>query len=206
MQKCPSFFFSFSIWTLSCFSSLLISPVYSLSPGILSHPLFCLSPEERSVVLFLCSFSSNKQCALSQVSNSLHFKFLPCLKRMIVPFYLPPRASLRKIQWDDHSNGNGCHCWDFLYTKCIISIISLNTQDILYERHWLLHSTFLLTGRWRLQMVLWLIQDYTTEPVFRPRSLHGILIIRWPSLKCLKNAQCHNNTSYGSPTITHMAD
>lgn len=110
MQKCPSFFFSFSIWTLSCFSSLLISPVYSLSPGILSHPLFCLSPEERSVVLFLCSFSSNKQCDLSQVSNSLHFKFLPCLKRMMKPFYLPPRASLRRIQWDDHSNDTGCHC------------------------------------------------------------------------------------------------
>ena len=73
-------------------------------------PLSCLSREERSVVLFLCSFSSNKPCDHSQVSNSLHFKFLPCLKRMMNPFYLPPQASLRRIQWDDHSEYNGCHC------------------------------------------------------------------------------------------------
>ena len=123
---------------------------------------------------------------------------------MIIPFYLPPRASLRKIQWDDHSNGSGCHWWDFLYIRSTISIISPNTQDILYEGYWLLHSTFLLTGKWRLQMVQWLIQDYTTEPVVRPRSLpwslHSVLIIRWPSLKCLKKytvpKQCQLWQSY----------
>ena len=158
LRACKSlpvfFFFSLSIWTLSCFSSLLISPVHSLSPGILSHALFCLSPEERSAVLFLCSFSSNKQCDLSQVSNSPQFKFLPCLKRMMNPFYFPPLASLRRVQWDDHSNGNGCHCWDFLYIRCITSIISLNIQAILCGGWcwWgFFYCTFLPTGKLSFQ-------------------------------------------------------
>ena len=46
----------------------------------------------------------------------------------------------------------------------------------------LLHSTFLPVEKLRLQMVVWLTQDYTTEPVVRSRSLpwslHSILIIK----------------------------
>ena len=72
---------------------------------------------------------------------------------------LTPSQSLRKIQWDGHSKG--FHCWDFLYNTYITSIMLLNMQNILHWEWGLLHSTFFIKGKPRLQMVIWLTHDYT---------------------------------------------
>ena len=74
----------------------------------------------------------------------------------------------------------------------------------------LLHSTFLPMRKLRLLLVIRLIQDYMTEPVFRPRSLpwyfHGISIITWHSQKRLENTQCHYKAGYDSYTLTWTSD
>ena len=54
-------------------------------------------------------------------------------------------------------------------------------QDILFRGFVLLHSTILLKGKLRHHTVIWLTQDYRTEPVFKlislPWYMHKILII-----------------------------
>ena len=57
------------------FLSLLISLIYSLSPGFFFQLLLFQLGEWYTV---LYSFISDKQCDHSQLSNLLHFKLLPC--------------------------------------------------------------------------------------------------------------------------------
>ena len=72
------------------FSSLYTSLTYSLSPGFFFQLSLLFQLVERLEELLICCFISDKQCDHSQFTNLLHFKFLPCKRGEISPFYLFP--------------------------------------------------------------------------------------------------------------------
>ena len=116
------------------------------------------------------------------LSNLLHIKFLPCKRGQESPFYLLPWASMRSIHWGGNSNASGCHCWDFLFIRHLMSITSLSPRCPIWKV-WIITFHHFTERILRPHMVLWLIQHYRTESLFKPMSLswymHKILIIRW---------------------------
>ena len=107
------------------FSSLYISITCSLSPGFFFQLSLLFQLGETLGELLIHCFTSDKQCDHSQFTSLLHFKFFPCKRGQESPFYILPWASMRRIQWNGNSNASGCHCWDFLFIRYLISITSL---------------------------------------------------------------------------------
>ena len=102
-------------------------------------------PGERLGELLIQCFISDKQCDHSQFTNLLHFKFLPCKRGQEPPFYLLPWASMRRIQWDGNSSASGCHCWDFLFIRHLISITSLSPRYPIW-RVWIITFHYFTKG------------------------------------------------------------
>ena len=113
---------------------------------------------------------------------------------------------MKRIQWDGNSNANGCHWWDFLFIRYLISITSLSPPKYSIWGFVLLHSTILPRGRLRHLMIIWLVPDCRTEPVIKPMSLpwymNKIMIIMC-LIKWLENTQGHYNDGF---TITLTAN
>ena len=151
------------------FSSLYISITCSLSPGFFFQLSLLFQLVERLEELLIRCFISDKQCDHSQFTNLLHFKFLPCKRGQEPPFYLLPWASMRRIQWGGNSSASGCHCWDFLFIRHLISITSLSPRYPIW-RVWIIIFTILLKGRLRLHMIIWLTQHYRTKSLLKHMS------------------------------------
>ena len=117
----------FSLWCflLTFLLIFYISWTCSLSPGFFFQLSLLFQLWERLGELVIHCFISDKQCDHSQFTSLLNFKFLPCKRGQESPFYLFPWASMRRIQWDGNSSASGCHCWDFLFIRYLISITSL---------------------------------------------------------------------------------
>ena len=122
--------------------------------------------------LLIQCFISDKQCDHSQSTNLLHFKFLPFKRGYESPFYLLTWASMRRIQWDGNSNASVIVETSYLSGTLYPSLYpSLPyPQDMLFRGFESLHSTILLKGRLRPHIVIWLIQHYRTESLFKPMS------------------------------------
>ena len=73
---------------------------------------------ERYTVLYLISSVTIANSETSCISN------FSLVKENESPFYLLSWGSLRRNEWDGNSNANGCHCWDFLFIRYLISITS----------------------------------------------------------------------------------
>ena len=110
------------------FLSLYTSLTCSLFPGFFFQLSLLLQLGERLGELLIHCFISDKQCDHSQFTSLLNFRFLPCKRGQESPFYLLPWASMRRIQWDGNSSTSGCHCWDFLLIRHLISITSLSPR------------------------------------------------------------------------------
>ena len=117
-------FFSLFIWLLllSQASEFPLAFPYILDSSFNSLLSFNL---EKDTLFYIHYIISDKQRDHSQLRNLLHFKLLPCKRGWESPFYLLPWGSMRRIVWDGNSNVNGCHCWDFLFIRYLISITSL---------------------------------------------------------------------------------
>ena len=174
----------FSLWCflLTFLLIFYISWTCSLSFGFFFQLSLLFQLWERLGRLLIHCFISDKQCDHSQFTSLLNFKFLPCKRGQEPPFYLLPWASMRRIQWDGNSSASGCHCWDFLFIRHLISITSLSPRCPIW-RVWIITFHHFTKGRLRPHMVIWLTQHYRTESLFKPMSLpwnmHKILIIRW---------------------------
>ena len=197
--------FNFSVLTHSCFFSLLISLTCFLSPGFFSQPSVPFLFGERLGELLLRCFTSEKQCDHSQVTNSLNFRFFPHKIRIMIPFYnLLPWASLRTIQWDSNSNTNGCHCWDLLYIRYIISITSLMSQIFYMEdgNHYIppFYPGVSWESKWSYPMLHnWTcIQTYVLAMVFAWHSDNKVTLIKTLG----KYTVCYNDRY----TLTRIAN
>ena len=120
----------FSLWCflLTFLLIFYISWTFPLSPGFFFQLSLLFQLGERLGELIIHCFISDKQCDHSQFTSLLHFKFLPCKRGQESPFYFLPWASLRRIQWDGNSSASGCHCWDFLLIRHLISVTSLSPR------------------------------------------------------------------------------
>ena len=74
------------------FLSLWISLTCSLSPGFFFQLSLLFQLGERLGQLLIHCFISEKQCDHGQLTNLLHFKFLPCKRELGIPL-LPPSLS-----------------------------------------------------------------------------------------------------------------
>ena len=79
---------------------------------------------------------------------------------------------MRRIQWDGNSNASVIVETSYLSVTLYPSLYpSLPyPQDMLFRGFESLHSTILLKGRLRPHIVIWLIQHYRTESLFKPMS------------------------------------
>ena len=82
------------------------------------------------------------------IHKPLAFQIAPLSKRIRVPFYLLPWGSMRRIVWDGNSNANGCHCWDFLFIRYLISITSLIPKIFYLEGLYCYIPPFYQRGDW----------------------------------------------------------
>ena len=129
--------------TLTSFSSLWISLNCSLYLGFFFQLSLLFQLRERYTVLYLTSSVTTANSETSCISNCSVVK-----ENKSPPFYLLPWGSLRRNEWDGNSNANGCHCWDFLFIRCLISITSLIPKIFYFEGLYCYIPPFYQRGYW----------------------------------------------------------
>ena len=162
------------------FLASLVSQLPYFIPHLLASSLstlFGLILGERSGVLLLGCFTSNKHRDYSQVTNSLHLKFLPRKKRIMI-LLLPPCLSFFE------KDMVGCpqplplpYLRLLLYQVCCIHHFTKYPKYFIWGVGTI---TFHLFPTGETEIPNGLSKITSTEPIFKPRSLpwssHGLMI------------------------------
>ena len=192
-------YLSISLEGSECFSLCVVSFNFSFDSSFLLEPLHFPNLFPISWIIFSTISSLSTWRKVGRVIYSLFyiwqavwpqpihkplvFQFLPCKRGQEFPFCLLPWASMKRIQRDGNSSTNGCHCWDLLFTRHLISTTSLSPKYSIW-RVWIITFRHFPEGTLRPHMFIWPTQHYRTESLFKPMSLpwdmYKILMIKWP--------------------------